>query len=272
MRGRKTAVWTNDLGTTVRFDNRFIFLESIDMTGNGASFTTYGLAGADGQQTVDVSMSTKVIPCTLAFYDRDDDGYMRRFLTGAFNPKVKGTLTVYTAQNRYQIECRPQALPTFKREAVGCVWRFDVDFVADFPYWKAGAERSVTLDENAVTVTSFCPFDIPPRIYFPANSSDLTFQVQYRLRHSDRWSTAVNAFKVKGSLGGTERDFPLWINVQTLKITDSNGNNVSHWVDASAQTDRAMIRYGENQFVCHGTFSGTERPVLYYHELSQGEL
>ena len=181
MRGRKTAVWTNDLGMTVRFDNRFIFLESIDMTGNGASFTTYGLAGADGQQTVDVSMSTKVIPCTLAFYDRDDDGYMRRFLTGAFNPKVKGTLTVYTAQNRYQIECRPQAVPTFKRESVGCVWSFDVDFIADFPYWKAGGERSITLDANTVTITSVCPFAIPPRIYFPANGSDLTFQVLYRL-------------------------------------------------------------------------------------------
>ena len=197
---------------------------------------------------------------------------MRRFLTGAFNPKVKGTLTVYTAQNRYQIECRPQAVPTFKRESVGCVWSFDVDFIADFPYWKAGGEKSITLDANAVTITSVCPFDIPPRIYFPANGSDLTFQVQYRLRNSDPWSTAVNAFVVQGAHGNTARDFPLWINVQTLKITDSNGNNVSHWVDASAQTDRAMIRYGENQFVCHGTFSGTERPVLYYHELSQGEL
>ena len=197
---------------------------------------------------------------------------MRRFLTGAFNPKVKGTLTVYTAQNRYQIECRPQAVPTFKRESVGCVWSFDVDFIADFPYWKAGGERSITLDANAVTITSVCPFDIPPRIYFPANSSDLTFQVQYRLRNSDPWSTAVNAFVVQGAHGNTARDFPLWINVQTLKITDSNGNNVSHWVDASAQTDRAMIRYGENQFVRHGTFFGTERPVLYYHELSQGEL
>ena len=245
MRGRKTAVWTNDLGMTLRIDNRTLFLEYIDMTGNSASFTTYGLAGADGQNTVDVSLSPKLIPCTLAFFDRDDDGFMRRFLTGAFNPKVKGTLTVFTE---------------------------NVDFVADFPYWKAGAERAVTLDANAVTITSVCPFDIPPRIYFPANGSDLTFQVQYRLRNSDPWSTAVDAFKVKGSLGGTEREFPLWINVQTLKITDSNGNNVSHWVDASAQTDRAMIRYGENQFVCHGTFSGTERPVLYYHELSQGEL
>ena len=274
MAGYKTARWTNALGVSVYFDNAGkYYIESIDMTGNSADFTSSPIACADGQTTTDVKLAPKVIPCSFALFDTNNSDTVLTWLSGVFFPKVSGKLTVYTDNDTYRISCRPQTVPTFTREAVGCVWRFNVDFVADYPYWRKGSEHSVTLDSNAVTVTSECPFDIPPKIIFPANNADITFSIQHRLTSSDSWSTSVDAFKVCGTLGNTARNFPLMIDTQTLRITNANtGANVNNWVDASAQTDKALIKYGQTQIVCMGTFASDNRPTLSYYVLSMGEL
>lgn len=271
MWGYKTAKWENELGMSVLFDNADkFFLESIDMIGNSAKFTSSPLAGADGQATTDVQLEAKVIPCGFALFEPDGNDSVLTWLNGVFNPKVKGTLTVYTENNTYVIECRPQTVPTFRLEEIGCVWRWNVEFLADFPYWKVGTQKSVLLDSNAVVINSDCPFDIPPRIIFPAMSSDIVMQVNYRLRSTDSWSTAVDMFKVYGTLNGVTRDFPIRIDVRTLKIINtSTGANVNNWVDASAQTDKALIKYGQTQIVCTGVSSP---PTLYYNDLSLGEL
>lgn len=193
MFGDKVVIWENDIGQSVTFDNEgTLFVESIDMTGTAGIHTVESLAMADGQVSVAHHLSAKTIPCSFAWYGEDDDGTIKRRLAQIFSPLHSGTLTVltshsgYSASAQYQIGCRPQNVPTFKRDTNLNVWRFDVDFVADFPYWRHGAEQVVTLNSSNVVVTSSCPFDIPPVIYIPAVSDgQVVIATRHRLNSSE---------------------------------------------------------------------------------------
>ena len=121
MRGNKTAVWRNALGQEIVFDNRTFFLESIDMTGTAGIHTAESLAMTDGQVTLDHHLGAKTIPCSFAWKDVKDDRWMQAYLTSLFNPTVSGTLTVYTREETYQIDCYPQDFPVFQRDSGVCM-------------------------------------------------------------------------------------------------------------------------------------------------------
>lgn len=271
MFGDKVVIWENDIGQSITFGNEgTLFVESIDMTGTAGIHTVESLAMADGQVSVAHHLSAKTIPCSFALYG--DDSTMRDRLAQIFSPLRSGTLTVltrhsgYSVSEQYQIDCRPQNVPTFKRDTDLDVWRFDVDFVADFPYWRHGAEQVVKLNSSHVVVTSECPFNIPPVIYIPAVADQVVIATSHRLNTSDSWSPQVDAFTVNA------RNYAVWIDVQTMRVRKANGTYADQVISVTADIDKALVRYGQNAFYCAGAGVESEIPKLYYYNLSMGEV
>ncbi len=274
MFGDKVVIWENDIGQSITFDNEdTLFVESIDMTGTAGIHTVESLAMADGQVSVAHHLSAKTIPCSFAWYGEDDDGTMRNTLAQIFSPLQSGTLTVLTKQSgysssqQYQIDCYPQSVPVFKRDTNLNIWRFEVDFVADYPYWRKGVEKVVTLNGASVKIDSQCPFDIAPVIYIPAKpDSIIVLLTCYRRNSSESWSTQTPAFTVAA------RNYALWIDVKTMRVRKASGAYADQVISVTADIDKALIRYGENLFVCTGSGGAADDPKLYYYDLSMGEV
>ncbi len=248
MRGDKNVIYRNSVGQEVVFNNFSLFVESIDMTGTSGIFTSEQLAFADGQQTISVKLAPKTIPCSFAFWSSRSDDYTQKTLERIFSPSFSGILKMITKNANYKIACRPQNVPSFKRDGK-FIWRFDVDFVADFPYWQKGAEISVTLKSPTTYLLSDNPIHLPMKIRFP--------------------SGAATPFNVNGT-GFTlkSHDFPIIVNTQNFRITDERGRNCNQYIDSSAEVGEIFFKYGENKIFCP-VFDGVQ---IFYYQLSHGEM
>ena len=249
MRGDKNVIYENSLGQRIVFDNKKLFIESIDMTGTTGIHAVENLAFSDGQSSVYHQLSAKTIPCSFAIKNINLDDYTKIYLESIFNPKISGTLTVITKNDVYKIECRPQNMPTFKRDEVKFVYRFDVDFVADFPYWQKGAKIPLTLTSAETFLYSNTPIDLPMKIVFPAGVSTL-FNVNGK------------GFTLKA------HDIPLTVDTQNFKVTNAGGQNCNQYIDATAQLDEVYFKYGQNKIIC-SPFSDVQ---IFYYNLSLGEI
>lgn len=276
MRGNKTAVWQNGTGQEIVFDNRTFFLEDIDMTGTSGIHTVESLARADGQVSIAHQLAAKTIPCSFAWKDMHDDRYMQERLTSLFNPLMPGTLTVYTRENVYAIDCYPQDFPVFKRVSGLPVWRWEVDFVADYPYWRKGKERFFHLTRSiGNSLFSPCPFAIAPVIELKLFGTNPELLVN----GNTVWLSIANS--ERGTSGGLtiDPDFStrtLVIDTNTLTIKDkTTGADCSYLIDANEDIEALRIVRGYNNVICHeqsGQVIAWQSTVLRYHELSMGEV
>lgn len=248
MRGEKNVIYENALGQRIVFDNKKLFIESIDMTGNTGIHAVESLAFADGQTSVYHQLGAKTIPCSFALKNINIDMYTKLYLESIFNPNISGTLTVITKNDIYRIDCRPQDVPTFKRDG-RLVYRFDVDFVADFPYWQKGAEIPLSLSAVETYVYSNNPIDLPMKIIFPAGEAT-PFGVNGR------------GFTLKS------HDFPITVNTQNLRVTNASGQNCNQYIDATAPLDEISFKFGKNRIFCP-VYSGVQ---IFYYDLSLGEI
>ena len=249
MNGDKIVIFENSLHQRVIFNQKYLFCESIDMTGLSGIHSVQNLAFSDGQVTVSHQLGAKTIPCSFAFKNTKNDGYTKNLLENIFIPKDNGTLTVITKDNTYSIDCYPQNVPVFKRDEVKFVYRFDVDFVADFPYWQKGAEIPLTLSNAETLVYSNNNIDLPMRIVFPSGPATL-FNVNGK------------GFILK------KHTMPLTVDTQTFTVKDSQGKNQNQYIDATAELDEIFFHFGENKIICSPF---TDVKILYY-QLSCGEM
>ena len=251
----KKVFYQNALGQKIFFDNKTLFCESIDMLGNSAVHASETLALSDGQVTLSHQLAPKTIPCSFAFKNRNP--YDKQILESIFNPLISGTLTVYTDSNVYQIDCYPQNVPTFKRDAVPYVYRFDVDFVADFPYWRVGQKHSMTFNWGNTIYTSQCPFNLPIEIQFPPFEAGIVFivnNVGFQLSPRDKIVT---------------------VNTQNFSVRDNNGNNCMNYVVTNGNGyvfDKVFLRYGRNSIYVSSTVSPIDDIQVSFYDLSFGEM
>lgn len=262
MRVRKTAVWEDILGQRIVFDNKTFFIESIDMTGTSGVNTVENLAFADGQKTIRRRLGAKTIPCSFSYNDIRHDEYIHKMLPKLFIPSIPGKLTVFTPTAEYSIDCSPQAVPVYSRDQdVSFVYRWNVDFIADFPYWRKGACIDKAVSDFSLSglnriVSSDCPFNIAPEIYFPASENTVNFQL-YPLGSTSK------------SFSILPHDFPVRVITQDFSvINDNDGTDQSQLVNVTAELDEILIRYGNN-IVVASPDSGVR---LQYYELSMGEV
>ena len=251
-------IYRNSLGQEVVFDNRVLYLEAIDMIGTPGIHTAESLAMSDGQRTIRHQLGAKTIPCSFAVKDVGNVEWLKHKLTEVFFPKLTGTMTVITMYGRYEIDCYPLNVPTFRMAENDGVWRFDVDFVADDPYWRKGGEHVMTLtDTHSQTLQSYCPFDIYPVLEFPAYNNDLGIAF--------RNSQGENAVYVE------DHNFPIRLTIKPFSmINTSTGANCTNYLQTSKNIGRIVIRYGTNTITRFtGSVSGV---VLRYYDLSMGEI
>lgn len=257
MRGNKNVIWKNHYGQEITFDNRKLYVESIDMTGTAGVHTVETLAQANGQVSLHHNLAAKTIPCRFAFRDVHGDHWLQEHLPGLFNPEAgAGTLTVLTDKHRYTIGCYPQDIPTFERdENVDDIWRFNADFVADSPLWRQDGKRTVAINSSTTAIRSECPFEVAPDIYLPASGA--------------LW-IAING---KG-LSVDDHEWPIIIKAATLDVIKAaDGADCSYLIDAQYDIDSLRIRYGKN-IVTYGVRSGDSPSgaSLSYYNLSAGEV
>lgn len=248
----KKVIYRNSLGQEVVFDNKILFCESIDMTGNSGIHTTETLAFADGQVTTAHQLGAKTIPCSFALKDVNNDFWLRNRLSAVFNPLVSGVLTVYDRENKYEIDVYPQNVSVFtKDKKVAFVWRWNVDFVADYPYWRVGVRHTIPLTHNSTKV-----------IYNPC-STELPLEVNLKGR-----CTFVVTGKEKASFTiepHSDEKF-VTVNTRTYKVTDESGNDVNQLISATAELDKVTLLPGTNKVLLLSDYDGT---MSYYH-LSTG--
>lgn len=262
MRGNKTAIYRNSLGRELIFDNcGQLYLESIDMTGVSGIHTVESLAGADGQQTIESHLAARTIPCSFALLDPDNNGWMRRELAQIFSPLLNGTLTVYTKFDKYEIDVRPTNNPVFRMGEVDCVWRFDVDFVADYPLWRVGAPqvRTVPITNTDTIIRSDCTIDIPPDIIVRSNTSDVILMQE------------VQTCFYLGA-----RNYDVKIDTRDFKVTKlSDGSNCSQLINSSYDLSAIRLKYGDNTFKAFYLWSSgpsNQAVEFHYSRLSLGEV
>lgn len=257
MRGKKNMIYRNSLGQEVVFDNRVLYLEAIDMIGTPGIHAVEGLAGSDGQRTISHQLGAKTIPCSLAIRDVGNVEWLKHRLTEVFFPKLTGTMTVITPFCHYEIDCYPINVPSFRMAENDGAWRFDVDFVADYPYWRKGGEHVETLtDTFSQTLESHCPFDIPPVIEYPeGNSLGLEFR-----SGSQHGAVYVN-----------EHSFPVRLTTMPFSMINmTTGASCTNYLSATENIGNILIRYGTNTIT---GFSGSKAGVvLRYYDLSMGEI
>lgn len=261
MRGKKNMRFRNALGQEVVFDNRTLFLESIDMLGTPGIHTTESLAGADGQRTVSHQLGAKAIPCSFALKDVGDVEWIKRRLTEVFFPKLNGTMTVQTLFGTYKINCYPANVPSFRMAENDGVWRFDVDFVADYPYWKKGKERTLAFPDAStfsLTYTSDCPYEICPEVYFPPYSNGYTV-------------LGIKSGTISGTIAVVAHDFPIRLTTERFgMINTQTGESCTNYLSPSEDIGKLRIRYGTNTIqLVSGVPAGI---TLSFYQLSMGEI
>lgn len=262
MRGKKNLSYRNELGQEVVFDNRVLYLEAIDMIGTPGIHTAESLAMSDGKRTIRHQLGPKTIPCSFAVKDVGNVEWLKNRLTEVFFPKLSSTMTVETMYGHYEIECYPLNVPTFRMAENDGVWRFDVDFVADYPYWRKGAKQSITFTRGAVNsyyIQSRCPYEICPDIYLPASSSDTQM--------------TIVASDVAGgpTLSFLAHDFPITLSTRKFDMRNANtGELCTNYLNPNVPLDDMRIRYGKNFVkVLSGVQDGI---VVSWYDLSMGEI
>ena len=256
MKGKKNLIYRNSLGQEIVFDNSTLFLEGIDMTGTAGIHTVESLAMTDGQTTIRHQLGAKTIPCSFAVKCVGNVEWLKRRLEQVFTPKLEGVLTVITPYLRYEIDCYPQNVPTFKMAENDCVYRFDVDFTADYPYWRVGDKKEYTFPANGgVYIVSDCPFDLPVVVTFPENTGTSVYR---NGNHGIYLSSATHP--------------PLRIHTQNFEVYTSVSNfgpwtkGGTRYLSPFEDLTKIEIKYGSN------VFWSQEGVTMSYYELSLGEV
>ena len=270
MKGNKILIYKPAAGMEFIADNRGIYLESIDMTGLSGIHTVQSLAFSNGQHTVRSQLGAKTIPCSFAFWDKNDDFYLRENIAGIFSPLQSGTLRVITRTAEYEIECRPQNVPVFNRDSgVPEIWRFDVDFVSDDPLWKKGPELRLTLANGGTgtLVSNPTPFDLPIVIHKPASMASSTFEIGTVVNGTYTQRRSFNIPLIQQYEGED-----LYIYTDDLRIVNAQGDDCSPGMDPSVLYSSFYLSPGVNRVLVSAAGGESEHLDIRYRHLSAGEV
>lgn len=233
-----------------------LFCEEIDLTGTAGVFSSDNLVFSDGQVTTEVDLAPKTIPASFAFRDRFNDAYKRYRLEALFSPKYKGVLTVFNDHDVFSIDCRPKDIPVFKRSRDNPrIWRWDVEFSADFPYFRKGTVQNRKIITSAYTnirSTSLC--NVPIEITFCAGTP---FQNQT--------IGASSGFSI--SMCGNES---VTVNTQDFSVINQDGQKVNNCIDSTARLDNLCLLPGNNNIFCPTFTDGENNTVVKWWDLVTG--
>ncbi len=251
-------MYTNSYGMSGRFGFRKpFFLERIDAVSIQGAFSTDVLAQSVGQITVSKTLAARSIVCDFGLFltDKESRDKILNDMVALFNPLSNGVLKIETSNNTYEIDCYPNAVPSIqKNDNVYSVYRFTVDFICDYPYFrKSGLITKNLKPKNGYTdIYSNSAVDTPVEIVVPANTG-------YPINNN----TIGSGFTVNNP-----SDKKIFINTKDFTVIDEDGKDVSNYIDATADLGDFYLKYGYNHIFCPCT---AEKPVaLRYYDYALG--
>lgn len=254
----KMVKYKNENGLSLCFKNKKpYYFEKIDATGLGADFASDELARAVGQITTYKKIKARTIPCDFAvwFASEADKTDKLNYLINLFNPLSDGILTLMTDTETYEIECYPSAVPSIaKDDNVRTVYRFTVDFICDYPYFKQVGIINKPLTNGINVIHSSSIPNTPVKIYIPDCSKGAIIQFQNTLGN--------NTLKLIATDGAVTVD------TNNFTVTASNGTDVTKCIDLSSKIECCQLAYGKNKIVLNMPSSAT----LSYYNLVIGVI
>lgn len=252
----KSVTYKAENGLEVTFDCcSDLLCEYLDTTSLQGVFATSTLLGSDGQVTTSALIGAKTVVGQFAVDIIDEDRRQKTldYIKKVFNPKNKknkGKLIV-RSKNDYEIECRPSAVPQFKRDRnVSYIYRFDVDFVCDYPYFKQCGVITKPLVNGDNVIFSASEIDTPVEIYI----SDCTGGAIINLENANiEMLSCDNAT----------------VSTKTFTATDDSGNDVTNKINVSSNIEDFKLHYGKNNIFLAVNSGGA---VLRYYYLTTGVI
>ena len=159
-----------------------------------------------------------------------------------------GELTVYGEHHTYTIDCRPSEVPTISRTEIPWIYSWNVDFIADYPFWRKGHQKAVPLDSYSTLLICKTAVDTPVTVYLPQNYSG-----QFRINR--------NGFQFNNV------SLPVSVYVDTGKytVTGTDGNDYTNLL-AVDNISKCVLSNGINTIECESW----NDVIVYYYELSLG--
>ena len=241
----KKVKFKNSLGE-IFFDNHSLFCESIDTTGNSVRTVSEQLLNSHGNITVSSYLNAKTIPCSFKFVDLDGNASLRDFITQIFNPLIIGELTVFGEHHNYTIDCRPSEIPTISRTEIPWIYSWNVDFIADYPLWRKGHQKFISLNSYSTSLLCKTAVDTPATIYLPPN-------------HSGQFRINGNGFSIAAHEVG------VYVNTKNYTVTGTDSNDYTNLLSID-NISKCVLSNGLNTIECESWID----VILYYYELSLG--
>lgn len=243
----KTGMYENEIGRLEFTRAGPLYMSKIDASGSAVDQDESSLVGVPGSVVTDLRSRSRVIPAEFTFADIDT-AVQRDRIAAVFEPLLWGVLTIYTENDEYTMDCRPQEAPVFVRDKdIDYLWSFDIDFYAPYPYWRRGQERSFDGGIGTSVIRSKTINRTPVKITYQAGDSGMLKINGAQMTISNTHSKAIT------------------INTEDLTVIDSDGNSVYDIIDiATYPIEDMVMNYGDNEILISGSV-----PVIRWHELAR---
>ncbi len=232
-------------------DKAPLYLEKIDATSLACVFSTDTLCRSVGRVTTYKTVGARAIVCDFALVINNENVYLLDEIIALFNPSLSGTMTIITGNAVYEIDCYPQAVPNIQKDSdVYSVYRFSVDFVCDYPYFrqKGIIKKPLTQGENIINIRSMV--QTPVEIYIPDCTNGAVISIP----------TATIKILPSNS--------PITVNTRLFTAYNSEGNEVTNLIDLSSDIEDFKLNYRKNII----TLNGAESAELRYYNLFLGVI
>ena len=246
---RRYVKYTNSIGQTISFGKNGFLCEKMEISKAPARYNAYIPISGSGQITSGYDAAPLPIKLQCALVDAKDHFINRQFAMDVFTPLSPGVITVINDDGEYSIEAHLISRPEFVR-AGSHSWRWEAEFIADFPYWKKGEKHSMTLSTGDNTVYNNSPVSVP---------------VEIKIFYSGKVqnSTIGQSFNHSAPPPGASY---YTVYTENFKVIDNNGNDCNNRIISGDIGDIVLVP-GNNTILSTGT--GT---VLYWQELRGGVL
>ena len=252
----KKVLYQNSSGFQAAFYTyKLPLCESIDASGVGADFISDSLAFGDGQITTYKKLKPRQIPADFALSIIDEKEAERKlnYMTKLFNPLDDGKLTIVNDIGTFEIYCSPAETPSFDNSKVSYVYRFSVDFICDYPYFKQLGSLGATIEVGTSTeiISNSVP-DTPVQIFIPDCSNGATLVLNNR-----NGSAKIEILPY---------DKALTIDTQTFTAINANGIDVTKKIKVSSSIEDFVLTYGKNTLY----LTGADSAVFSWNNLMIG--
>lgn len=233
------------------------FLEKINAESLAGVFSADTLLGSTGQFTTSKSFGGRTVTCefAIAFLSSDmryfKKGILRKVLE-CFNPTIEGVLTVITDGGEWEIACYPSEVPSFDNSKTADIYRFSVDLICDYPYFKNKRENTVSLTAStSKTIKTHSAINIPFQIVSGPFSNLAVTNTTTGKTAKFTTSAGVEAVFDTGTLEYKQH---------------STGTDISQYIDVTSDFDEMYLVPGEN------VITANYKTTIVYHDYVLGVI